>query len=237
MPPLTRDQSEEIKTIVNVAIKQMWMDQDIIKTIVDKVSSEISKNINKKLQIYERKIEDLKGELNQIKSEHNITKDELNSKINNLQSENEKLIKRCEYTEQESKRNNIRIFNMKEKNNENTTQEVINLLNSKLPININNNDIEICHRIGRTIDNKIRGIFIKFSNYQTRQEIYLNKKLLKGSGVIIREDLTSNRINLLNEAIRKTSLRDAWTNRGIVHVKINNIIKTIYSISDLETLD
>ena len=62
--------------------------------------------------------------------------------------------------EQELKINNLRIFNVKEKINENTMQEVINLINSKLQFDIRKTDIEACYRVGKMEKDKTRGIFL-----------------------------------------------------------------------------
>nr|CAH7749740.1 unnamed protein product [Callosobruchus chinensis] len=55
--------------------------------------------------------------------------------------------------------------------------------------------------------NRTRGVLLKLSRPSLKQAIYNKKKLLKGSGIVIKEDLTENRMKLLEAAIEKTSLK------------------------------
>nr|CAH7754393.1 unnamed protein product [Callosobruchus chinensis] len=55
--------------------------------------------------------------------------------------------------------------------------------------------------------NRTRGVLLKLSRPLLKQAIYNKKKLLKGSGIVIKEDLTENRMKLLEAAIEKTSLK------------------------------
>ena len=50
--------------------------------------------------------------------------------------------------------------------------------------------------------------------------------------MVISEDLTAKRKSLLDEAIKKYSLKDVWTNQGKIYVTINNRIKIINTVSD-----
>lgn len=231
--PVTREQSDEIKSIVNVAIKQVWMDENFIKTLVDKVSTQISNSVTRKLTEYDKEIATIKKDIAEVKNVVNTDVNSLSSTLNAIKSENEKNLNKLETMEQELKRNNLRIFNVKEKTNENTMQEVINLINSKLQLDIRKTDIETCYRVGKMEKDKTRGIFLKVTSFYIKQNIYLNKKLLKGTGVVISEDLTAKRKFLLDETIKKYSLKDVWTNQGKIYVKINNRIKSINTVSDI----
>ncbi|KAG5872048.1 hypothetical protein JTB14_008340 [Gonioctena quinquepunctata] len=47
------------------------------------------------------------------------------------------------------------------------------------------------------------------------------KKLLKGTGIIIREDLTKSRVELLNDTISKFGLKQVWTESGKIYLIID----------------
>nr|CAH7716230.1 unnamed protein product [Callosobruchus chinensis] len=72
--------------------------------------------------------------------------------------------------------------------------------------------------------NRTRGVLLKLSRPSLKQAIYNKKKLLKGSGIVIKEDLTENRMKLLEAAIRveKTSLKSVWSYNGRVCVLKDN---------------
>lgn len=233
---LTREQKDEIKAAINVAIKEMWMDEAFIKTLVDKVSTEIAKSVNKKIAACEEEIINIKNDLNQIKTESNKKIDSLNSAINNLHDENKELLKLCDHIEQQNKRQNVRIFNFKEEKDENIKQEVIDLFNNKMQMQLTANNIEVCHRIGKTKEGKPRSIFLKLTDFQTKNNIFRKKKLLKGTGVVIKEDLTPVRLGIVNSAIAKTSLRDVWTENGKIIIKIKDTIRSLTTMDELSLL-
>ena len=62
-------------------------------------------------------------------------------------------------------------------------------------------DIERAHRLGKQLsensfserDKKSRSIIIKFASYRKRREVFRHKKKLKGSGLVIAENLTKKR--------------------------------------------
>lgn len=59
----------------------------------------------------------------------------------------------------------------------------------------------------KIIQKKTRGIFIKFKNPKSKADVYAEKKMLTGTGILITEDLTSLIINLLTKVVEKTKRR------------------------------
>lgn len=234
--PITREVSEEIKAIVDVALKQVWMDDNFIKSICDKISAEITSTLNKKLKSLEKEVTAVNTEINSMKNDLKGYKTNYEDKVNELNvkiSKYEEKLNKIDDIEQESKRNNLRIFQLPEKNGEDTKDEVVKLLKNKLNIQLSSKDIESCYRIGKKDPTKKRGIFIRFHSFQIKQDIYLQKKLLKGTGILIREDLTEGRLMLLNQAIKKHSLNNVWTKNGNIFCKVEQNILKIKSINQL----
>nr|CAH7734068.1 unnamed protein product [Callosobruchus chinensis] len=86
------------------------------------------------------------------------------------------------------------------------------ILKNVLKLNIERPGVENCFRVGAYQRDKNRPILLKFSSLYHKQLVYENKKLLKSSGTVIREDLTQGRLKLLKDAINKVG-RNArvWT--------------------------
>lgn len=227
MPPVTREITEEIKTIVDVALKEIWKDDKFIKSISDKISSEINSTLNKKLKVIEKDVSAVKSEINTIKKEFIAYKTNCDSKVNELNSKitnYEEKLNKFDDMEQELKKNNLWIFKLQEKDSEETKTEVITLLNNKMNLNLSSDDIDVCHRIGKRDPGKTRGIFLQFSTFKMKRNIHNQKKLLKGTGVVIKEDLTKKRLLVLNEAIRRHTLANVWTENGTIMCKVDNKI-------------
>nr|CAI5816930.1 unnamed protein product [Callosobruchus analis] len=150
--------------------------------------------------------------------------------------ENEALSQKYDQLDQFTRSNNIRIFRLKEKPQEDVTTEVINLLTSHLGVTINANDIYSCMRVGKKLTNTPRGILVKFLKPNIKRNIYKNKKMLKGSGVVIKEDLTENRLKLMDAAIERTTLRSVWSRDGTIYASKGGKVIVIKNKSDLDKL-
>nr|CAH7718139.1 unnamed protein product [Callosobruchus chinensis] len=116
---------------------------------------------------------------------------------------------RCDKMDQDCRKNNLRIFNMVEEERENIPQKIVELVNTKMGFTLTEGDI---------------------------QSIFNNKKLLKGTRIVIKEDLTTLRVNLMSRVIVKTSLKSAWTSEGKIYVKYNGKICKIVSNNDFDKI-
>lgn len=121
--------------------------------------------------------------------------------------------------EQYQRRQCLRIFGVSESESENTDTIAIDVA-SKIGVQLTESDIDRSHRVGRRNSDRPRPIIVKFVSYRKRAEVFRNKKLLKGSLVTVREDLTKARHNLLKECITKYSLKNVWTQDGDIIVKV-----------------
>ncbi|CAG9817123.1 unnamed protein product [Phaedon cochleariae] len=235
---LTREITEEIKNAVTTAMDKILRDQRFTKAITDNVAEAVIKSVEKNLLELEQKLGDHKNDMLEMKRDNESTLNILDVSIKELIHEKDSLIQKYDNMEQETRRNNLRVFNYEERNREETRKEIITLFNHKLATKLTEEDIEICYRIGKKEDNhqKPRGIFLKLKNYDVRQDIYKKKKLLKGTGIMIREDLTRIRVELLAKAIDKASIEDVWTDAGKIYVNSNGKISIIRSKSDFDRI-
>ena len=81
------------------------------------------------------------------------------------------------------------------------------------------NYLDRSHRIGNPKTKKERPIIVKFVRYNSRQNIFKNKKLFKGKGDSITESLTKDRMAKLNEARETYGFRNVWTSDGKIFFK------------------
>lgn len=153
--------------------------------------------------------------------------------INDNSYKLEELEKRIDSNEQYSRLNNLRIYGVKDLKNENTEDEVISIITNKLGIELPRTSIERCHRIGSFAAQKSRPILVRFAAFRVRCEVYKNKKMLKKSGVVIREDLTKSRLETLKKAVDKLGPKNVWTLNGNIHIIYENQKKIVKCIDDL----
>nr|CAI5826572.1 unnamed protein product [Callosobruchus analis] len=226
---ITREIREEIKHSVSTSITSLLKDDEFIVRIVQKVSDGVIKAVEDRLSRLEEKV-------NRLTDNSTVIQD-LKAEVNALKSENDYLLKKQDELDQAKRSNNLRFFQVAEKENENNLiSDVTRLIESHLGIKLQDSEIVTCYRIGKKNANKSRGILVTFSNSRIKQLIYNAKKKLKGSGIVIKEDLTGTRFRLMEAAIEKTSVKSVWSYFGNIYVLKNGKRFVIRSDSDLQKL-
>jgi len=134
----------------------------------------------------------------------------------------ERLVERTDELEQYQRRNNLRLFGVKESVSEDTDKLVISICRDKLGVVLPAEAISRSHRVGRRQDaaadggKRPRPIIVSFTTYRTRRMVFQDKKKLKGTGVTIREDLTFRRQELYRTAVSRYGVKNVWTQDGRV---------------------
>lgn len=194
-----RKNNESMEEVARRIAGEVWqgeaMRQSLANLIKEAVAAELRETIEKNSAI----IEKLQAALC-----------ERDDRINDLEIQ---LSKKTDELEQYQRRQCLRVFGVKEEENENTDAICIDIA-KKVGVNLDVSDIDRSHRVGRKETGKPRPIIVKFVSYRKRSELFQSKRLLKGSGFTLREDLTKQRLHLLNECIQKYGLSNVWTSRG-----------------------
>lgn len=124
--------------------------------------------------------------------------------------------------EQYQRRNNIRVFGVPESSGEKTDDLLVQLFHEKMGVQVTLEQIDRSHRVGRRSEQqegstaRNRPIIVKFTSYRDRQRVFTAKKKLKGSGIIVVEDLVPSRRELLLKATEKYGRGNTWTLDGRV---------------------
>ncbi|KAK3929287.1 Glycine amidinotransferase, mitochondrial [Frankliniella fusca] len=158
----------------------------------------------------------------------------VDTRLEELQDENDLLKDKTDDLEQRNRLENLRIFGVKEEEGENTDTLVLDVA-AKLDLcSISKTHISRSHRVGKKSADKPRAIIVKFVSYATRQEIFMAKKKLKGSGISIREDLTSIRQAILTKAY--DNFDEVWSQGGVIIIKDGKKFHRIRTMKKLDEL-
>ena len=103
------------------------------------------------------------------------------------------------------------------------------------------NDIQRSHRLGRrntkhftrSQAQKPRPIIVRFGDFRKRQQVFRNKKTLKGMNVSITENLTKSRYLLYQASMKRYGKGKIWTIEGRVTTKVNEKYVVINNMDDL----
>nr|CAH7757988.1 unnamed protein product [Callosobruchus chinensis] len=158
--------------------------EDVLNTILRKIE-----DTNQGIMELNKKFDEMQNDMVQVKqiaNSNGIKIEESNRKIEQLQ--------------QFSKRCNLRVFGIPESNNEKCREVLHNVIKTKLKLtSITPEDIEMAYRCGSKKEGPPRAILVRFYSAKMKNEVYFNKKNLKGSGITIREDLTATRMKIVKE--------------------------------------
>lgn len=167
----------------------------------------------------------------------------LDQKVESLNDQCDTFRKEINELEQYSRRNCVRIFGVAEKPNENIAEVIVDLAKSQLKLDLSPSSIDRCHRLGKLENSKSqsRSIIVKFTSYATREQFIKSRRLLKGTRIVIKEDLTKANLSLLSITKEHPKVKSAWTQDGRVLAEIpstngGHIIRRIWGTNDLRKL-
>ena len=106
-------------------------------------------------------------------------------------------------------------------------QKVIFELNSKLGVKLTDRDFDMVHRLGQFSKTANRPVICKFVSRYHKQEVMGVRKKLKGSAMVIREDLTYQNVKLLESASGHEDVKSAWSDDGKIIVSFEGIKKKL----------
>ena len=86
-------------------------------------------------------------------------------------------------------------------------------MNGNLRLDIQPSDIDRTHCFGNKNKTRKKGqaMIIKFTRYNTRKKVFMNKSKFKGTNISVTESLTSLRMTKLKDARDKYGFNKVWT--------------------------
>lgn len=99
-------------------------------------------------------------------------------------------------------------------------------------LNVHMNKQINCYPVGKYQNHKSGPILIKFATIDDRNNCFNTKRLLINSGIIIKDDLTKDRVQIIKLFNDKFGCRNTWSQFGTIYAKQNdNIYKftTMYA--------
>ena len=212
-----------------VLLQQVKDDSEFIDLIATKISEIIMSNNIFKQIICDAVSLDLQEKMAKLKDEIWLQ----NEKIKTLEVG-------LENQAQYSRRNCLLIHGVVKKLNEDTDETAIQIFNDYLGVKVTKSCIDRSHRLRSA--NEKSPIIEKFLSYNLRNLVFLNKKKLKDSGIVITEALTPQRracVKRLTELRKKGLIHSNWTVDGkIFYTKPNNTsTKLMIDPPNLDNID
>ena len=129
----------------------------------------------------------------------------LQDEVQELKSKNVSLQKKVESLEKYSRKNNLRIYNLKEARDENLELKFTDIINGHLAKHRGSNPFdgrtfEAVHRIGKPKQGKPRTVIARFCNHKDKQLVFgLRNDLKEENNISISDDFTQEEIKRRNQ--------------------------------------
>lgn len=140
--------------------------------------------------------------------------------VSALKAQMELVIDTLDTFEMRSRINVLLLHGVPETPSEDLESYVVGLCHNQLLIpEISLQSFATCLRLGRgTSSDKPRPILLRFCDYRDRNSVWMAKRKLKGSGIVVSEFLTSARHAVFVEARKVLGVKNCWTSDGRVVV-------------------
>ncbi|KAF9793637.1 hypothetical protein SFRURICE_001996 [Spodoptera frugiperda] len=121
-----------------------------------------------------------------------------------------------------SRRKALIIQGMPEKEGENISDLVLELVNEKLGCKLTATSIRASHRLGQASADHHRPILVRFASVDIKSSVWRAKTRLKGTKIAVREFLTRERQGIFVKARQHFGMRSVWTQDGVVIIKASD---------------
>ena len=207
-------------TLKTDLVEHVRVEVNKIHSIVKAVESRTAK-VEKGLELTKNVISDQETRLSTAERTCKLVQEE-NKKLKEQIKEREKVLqvksKEINNLEQYTRRNSVRIYGIDDRNPRESVQEtaekVLNMCRDKLEMDFSVAEIDIAHRLGRFSVEGNRPILCKFISRQNVLKVLQSRRKCKGTGIVIREDLTQANIKLLEKVNQLSGIKQAWSEQG-----------------------
>ena len=225
--------SEDVKSLRGELKSVMKKDQmeTFIKETVTQIISDLNENLTLMIEIKtDEKIKPIQEKLQEVEDEnkhlrHDIL--QLKNELKSLKTQNEETEKRSKlslskanYNEQYSRKNNLKILNIKE--NQSETEEglksvVCTMLQGK-GVDLDSSKILAIHRIPGKQGHP-RPVLMKVMNNNEKTKIMKKRSELKTAGNRLVDDVTHLNTELISRLLKHKDIGQAWYFNGSVFAK------------------
>lgn len=166
---------------------------------------------------------------------------DLKSAVEIIQERVDKIERQLDRQEQQTYRNNLILHGIKERDNESRGDVfaiIKTLFKDKFDVSdswLSDHCVLDSYRIGKKRADRSRPIVVSFATRCLRDEIFVNKSKLKGSGVMCTEMLARSRLKIFKKCAAVFK-RQCWTSNGVVVVLqdgVKNFITTDQQCDDI----
>lgn len=218
--------------------------KEFLENVIAGVKRELKEEMSEKMDKLESRIFELELKHDELLKENESLKKHVNENstfINEVDNGVQNALQKTNDLEQYTRKSSVRIYGLEDEEYEDvptTVFKVNKLLNEKLKMNIEEKEINIAHRLGKFESEKMRPVIVRFMSRQRKIETIKLRRALAKTQYVIKEDLTKDNQEFLNELNTVDNVETAWTNEGKFFAKLSpsGAILRVFHNTDLSNL-
>lgn len=220
---------DELKTLVTDIVKGVFVAfEEKIHEEMEKRVERLREECDNKIQALELENESLTNELKTVR-EANL---KLKSEVNTNKTIAQEALKAANFNEQYSRKNNIKIFNLRTTPKQDLRQDLVTLVEKDLNVKLDPSDISAIHRIPSKNQNlRDNPVIVRFSCAEAKVEIMKHKKNLKNN-VHFTEDVTKRNLELMRRIRESEGMESAWYFNTSVYGKTKSGLQMKFDLFD-----
>ncbi|KAK3097169.1 hypothetical protein FSP39_007070 [Pinctada imbricata] len=212
----------DIQTIVTSIVKEMLLEaKNVMQKEMEEFKSqqeEVKSQLNERIDKLEKQNIDLREEL--ARKSKSMREMEIN--VNQTSKIAKKAESKANFNEQYSRKTNIKIYGVTEKERENTKLIVCQMLKEVAEVQLEENEIIATHRIPAGKPGLPRPIILKVKNSEIKSRIMKQRSKVKsyGHGLRLADDVTELNIQLLKRLSAHHQIEQAYYFNGYVYGRV-----------------
>ena len=209
--------------------------KDFIQTSLAKFRDELTSRLDHRYEALKSEIFALTEDNSALRheiSDQKATITELKGKLVVQEKLTQTAIQDIEQLEMYSRRNNIRVYGIQETEKEDCERVFVDLYKQRLKLDVPRGEICRAHRIGRVTNDprRPRPIIVKLIRHNIESAVIRQRRELKGTRIVIREDLTAY------SEVLSLGVRPVWSMDGRITALYNDTKHQIRDRSDIAAL-
>lgn len=229
----------DLTVAVEKALAVVLAKPEVLEALCGQIVPKVIERLEAKTKVMEATVEGHRKEAEKLRVELDarlkVPAPDVKSIQTSVQQFRDQLRGHAEELEQQKRRNNLVLFGVPEKDCESVPAAVVEVA-ALMEVGLAEGDIQRCYRFGRAKPGVPRPILCRFAEETKRNEMFRNKKRLRGRKTTVREDLTPGRLDVLHHAIKALGTPNVWTSDGAVLVRHNNVTIRLSDRGHLERL-
>lgn len=162
---------------------------------------------------------------------------ELEKQVSDIKRQMDEMYVRCDDLLQLTNRNKVIFYGIQTLTGETLKNRIVEIINSKLNISIQDKDIANCYRVGRkkADDKKQRPVIAEFYNWRMRDDILVERRRFKGTKIVCTEVLSPLRYKVYSAARQKLP-NHCWTFRGKIGFLQGNNVRYVTTMTQFNDI-